>query len=860
MIIAAFFTLALAAIAVFLRALRPALPSRRRIGPAVLALAAGAALLARPHEDILGGLDGGAYLCMGARLAAEQSPFYADAFLEDIPPADRPAFLYPYPYDTKYGPEWIRDLETTRTGPWFQPAYPLLLSGVIRVFGLRAALYVVPLFCLAAALLLGRLAFLVTDAPRARWVSPLLYLTCPLVIWQGRSPRPEVIASFFTLAGLCLLLDNRNASRSRLPDLLLAGLAFALAPLFHILAGPVTLLVSIGVYVRLWQGHRRDGVFFIPLAAGFALFLAQTLFWTDTYSLARFVRPLFVRPLILLPLLAALATLIALPLLLRRNRDAPRLDRPLSSRLNLLAGAGLAVVVAGVYAWALLTRPDYSQPPAYHYIHRTDLPSAVSFLSWPVALAALAGAILIFAAPRRFPPRARPALLLLGIPALIIGDIHDLFMTRYFMVSLVPAAVLAITALLTRGLAPAESRRRRALPPLLALLVILPLPTRLPLVRVTENHGFLRAFEKIARPVREANGRLVVEYSRLGAPFEHLFGIPTLPLDNEHLPDYQQTERALAAAFEHAPEQPLFFLTPFRTPLSERFTFRLMDRRRIPHQQVLSRRWALPKHVAPRSLSLSLFEMHLAPPDPAPSPALYPADPALTGLRRIGKSVHPETRLDGWNITPSLGLRLPPLRPDSTAYLIFWTQANEPPVFQAADSNTSPIPTAPLLPNWHLLTLEAGQHPATLLPRIPVRLHAAFEFADGVSVPLDITRDVRDNPLSSISWRTPLHFRWADSSSRFGLPVSGRPLLLLLNLADPSPVPIGIQIAADQTPVLQTNIPPNQWQWLLCPPPPVPSPFTWLHGSVQAPDPRLALAAWGDVPLPPTAPSSDTSP
>ena len=41
MIEAASFALALAALAVFLRALRPALPSRRRIGPAVLALARG---------------------------------------------------------------------------------------------------------------------------------------------------------------------------------------------------------------------------------------------------------------------------------------------------------------------------------------------------------------------------------------------------------------------------------------------------------------------------------------------------------------------------------------------------------------------------------------------------------------------------------------------------------------------------------------------------------------------------------------------------------------------------------------------------------------------------------------------------
>ncbi len=852
MITAYSLALALTALLVFWRAYRPTFASRQGIVPVLLVLSVGAILAGRPHEDILGGLDGGAYLCMGARLAAEQNPFYTDPFLLDIPPASRQSFLYPYPYATKYGPEWIRDLATTRTGPWFQPAYPLLLSGVIRTFGFRASLYVVPLFFLATALMLGRLAMLLTDDPRSRWVAPLLYLSCPIAIWQGRYPRPEIIASFFLVAGLCLLLNSRKGERENSLDLLLAGLCLGLAPLFHVLAGSVAILASLWIYARLWEGQCRCAIFFAPVAACFALFVAQTLFWTDTYSLARFVRPLICHPLGLFPLLGTLAVLFGAPLLFRRSRAAALPFWVTPQRDNLAAGLLLAASTFGVYVWAILTRPDYSQPPAYRYVYRTDLSSAVSFLSWPIALSALLGAFLIVAYPSRFAPRGRTILLLLWPAALLIGDIHDIFMTRYFMVTLIPVAVLSITALLCCGVAPIGTRRIHALLPMLALLVVFPLPARRDLVQITENKGFLRAFENISRPIRESNGRLVAEYSRIGASFDHILGIPTLPLDNEHLPDYEQAESALANAFERSPGQPHYFLTPFRPPLSDRFTFRFIDRCHIPYQRVLSRRWALPNRVASDFLSLSLYEMSLAPPAPATPPVLYPADPSQTGLRNIGEYMRCDTMLDGFEITPASGFQLPAPQSESTLYAILWTDSDEDLTFRPGEpADPSIFPTTTLLPRWRLLTLEVGHHPENLFPSVPVRLHAAFELTSGMSAPLPITLDAHGKPLPSVSWRTPLDFRWADPSSRFGLPTSDHPLLLLINLADKESTPIEIQITANQFSTGPTaSIPANQWQWILCMPPHDSDPFSWFTCTVRAANPRYGLAAWARLPPP----------
>ena len=851
MITALSLVLALTALLVFWWALRSTFSFRQWIAPLFLVLTVGAVLVGRPHEDILGGLDGGAYLCMGARLAAEQTPFYTDPFLSTIPSDARQNFLYPYPYATKYGTEWIRDLAAARTGPWFQPAYPLLLSGVIRAFGFRMSLYVVPLFFLATALLLGRLALLITGDLRARWVAPLLYITCPIAVWQGRFPRPEIIASFFVMAGLCQLMSTRGDDRASIPNLFFAGLALGLAPFFHILSGTVTLLTSLWVYGRLWHGRRREVVFFVPLAVLFSLFLAQTLLWTDTYGLARFVRPWICRPLGLLSLLAAFALMFGAPMIFRKTTAFHRplwLTRPWS---HLAAGLLLVACTAGVYYWALQTRPDYSQPPAYHYIFRTDLSSAVSFLSQPIALSSLFGAFLLCAFPHRFDPRGRTILFLLWPAALLIGDIHDLFMTRYFMVTLVPVVVLSITALLCRFLSPTETRRRHALLPLLALLIVIPLPARLPLIQVTENKNFLSSFEKISQPIRESNGDLVAEYSPLGAPFDHILGIPTLPLDNEHLPDYEQAENALADAFARDPGRTHYFLTPFRQPLSDRFTFRFVDRCQISFQRVLSRRWALPNHVASHSLSLSLYEMSLAPPKPATPPILYPADPSRTGQRNIGKCVQRDITLDGFNITPTSGFQLAAQHPESTLYVILWTDSEENLAFHAGEPTAPLLPTVPLLPHWRLLTLEAGNHPKTLFPSTPTRLHSAFELASGTISPLPITLDGHGQPLSSLSWSSPVHFRWADPTYRFGLPTSADPLLLLMNLASKESSTLEIQITANQVPAGPSmSIPANQWKWILCMPPPLGDPFSWFTCSVQAADPRYGIAAWGRLPPP----------
>ena len=205
-----------------------------------LALIVSAAILyLRPHEDVFGGEDPGSYLNSALTYQRVGGFFYTDELLSEMPLSDRSIFLYGHSWfgETKDACLWVKDLDTARMGPRFQPAYPLVMGAISKILPNRAILYVAPIFAIFVSLALLCLAAISFQHTRLHaFAAVALYLLNPLTLWHGRCPRPELLASFFIFAGAALLINAWHEKQWRgACDIVLGAICIVAAPFFHIM-------------------------------------------------------------------------------------------------------------------------------------------------------------------------------------------------------------------------------------------------------------------------------------------------------------------------------------------------------------------------------------------------------------------------------------------------------------------------------------------------------------------------------------------------------------------------------------------------------------------------------------------------
>ncbi len=549
--------------------------SRARCAAWALLLLAGAFLYARPHEEVLGGEDAGAYLNGAAVLAREGAFRYTDPLLARVAPRARREFLYRghrHPAPTKDVCVWMRARDDARVGLHFQPAYPLMAALPYRLAP-RTTLYVVPFFALASALAAGALAFRLWRRAGAALAVAALHLAQPLLAWHGRHARPEVIASFFLLAGAALLLDGlARPGRRGVPDLLLGSAALCVAPFFHITAAYVPLGAAFVLYALAWRGRPAALLFHATAGAAALLFLAQARDITDTYHLGRSFGYLERFGLSAATLSALGAVVLAGGLaaaLLHRRRPRPLPCPP--SRFAWCVGLGLAAA----YLLAFLSYPPITERVAqavrvYRYAATSDIRAFVTLVSPAVALLALAGLAVMLVRPVEGRGRRLGVVLVLVPATLFFGRLHDLFMTRYLLVTLVPLASLALGGLLLAW--PADTPRgRRGRAAALLVLVVLMARGHGRLYTTVERRGLLRCVTRLAAPVQAADGMLLCEYPRMAAPLDHFMGLDVLAVDAERRNDYTKALDAWAALMERTPGRQAFFLTPYESFAPEGF-------------------------------------------------------------------------------------------------------------------------------------------------------------------------------------------------------------------------------------------------------------------------------------------------
>ena len=618
----------------------------------------------RPHEELLGGEDPGAYLNSAVTFARTDHLTYIDPLLVQIPEADRGAFLYGHAMFglTKDACLWVKDLHTAEIGPWFQPAYSVLLSLPLKVLPAWCVLYGAPLLALLAALALLALGTQLFGRRRGGVLAALFFLLNPVVFWNARSPRAEWGALLFFWLGLALIAQAwRLPGERRIADFLLGAICLFVAPFFHVTAwfGVIPLVLVLLVKAAL---GRRLFVLIIPVATvGLLGLLVHLIQVTDCYNMLYRLQLLVQHP----RLIAAGALLLLLTVLAIGKWLAPlrRPARPLinhkSSRLAI--ALWLLLLISSSAIW--LGRDELGHLPFLPhwlavYFSMTNLKGLGLLVSRFTLLAALAGwgAWLLW--------RGAHADLRLGLAmALLPGLLLTGWMNNYMMESrrmlLYPSPIMALClAALVLWLWERRGMLARSVAAAISLVVLLAMwHGRTHLATHVDNPGLYRALAKIASPIQQAHGWLLAEYSQMGAPMEHLFGIPTLELDSDyHAVSFPQAKRAWAQLMKANPQRHFFFLTPFQPPYSELFVF-TPEQSVAYHGPTLVRELGLlPRRIEETNLKLSLYRMVLRTPQTTATehiefPHLFTADGSNMSLFGFANQ-----RTETW---PVHGLALP---------------------------------------------------------------------------------------------------------------------------------------------------------------------------------------------------------
>ena len=765
----------------------------RRVAWCVLLLLA-AILFMRPHEDIFGGQDTGAYLTGSAVFAREGALSYTDPLLSQLPEDERAPFVTAKHYTAKYHCLWLPDFPESTMLTWFQPAYPVMAGLPTHILPPISVLYVIPLLAILTGLALRALASRLFDHPWAGEAAFLCYVLNPLVVWHARYPRPEVIASFMLMGGLALLLSAWNRPRGRAwGDLLLGALCLNLAPFFHVSAWTMVLVVALLVVAAVASG-RDDFLAALAIAGGtFLLFLYEIFHITDTYRLTRFVLPFLPHWPLLVGVGLGLALLLYGVSWFVRGRNWSA-----KPRWGLAARVGGAALILGAFlvvAWfAYHTTVDELKMYITRFLWRTDLRCVVEMVSLPIALLGLAG-VLVMALRSGRGTAGRWGVLVALVPAaLVVGNFYDFFLTRYMLVVIVPLLVLGVTSLVT--LIPATGAKgTRVFAVALALGCLLGVHNRSLLIRHVQFKGFVNYMAEVAEEVKQADGMVLFEYPQLAAPLDLFFGVPTLPLNNERLLDYANAETTWSGLMQRNAGKRAFFITPYeRPPASDRFVFVPQGTREYSGQRIMAYRWALPTEVADWGCGLRMYEMFPVSEDTSAGTEQPLPWGGHFGYGNMGLRGFESPRANPTPQTPCV--RLHPEAPLSIA--LGETNSVTGDVLMIVCSDLSGAD--PTIRLEHNGTALAGnlQHLVNdwWLYRAEAPVGGTLNVFGDERTWLSVARRVSGNQIHPVfdAWESPKHeqhavtpfdSRWANSNSRFQIPVpvSGGACLLTFVLA-----------------------------------------------------------------------------
>ena len=818
-------------------------PSRLRMALWVLLVLGAGILLFRPHEDVLGGQDQGAYVNTAATFDRLQALTYTDPLLAEVPESSRKEFFYGYRYfpDTKYMCLWVSDVSRATMSPWFQPAYSVLLGVVAHLAPVAWMLYATPFLTLLSAIAMACLTRRLFAHPVSSIAAFVLYVANPIVAWHGRSARAELASGLFLLASAALLLGawGSNGRRARL-DTALAAVCVSIAPFLHVTAWLAAVPIALIVALRIITTGLNLFHYLLIAFVGAVGFMIHTATVTDCYYLGRFLNPLSPAGITLI-LIGALALIVVYRL------GRPASARPATAVLALpdftsirfrwvypvlLVGLS-ATLIALSYSGILTVSAAWAADKVLRNVLFTEWSPFVMAMSPPVAILAALGWIVFLL--RGGPTHARrlvtalallPGLLLMGQMPILM------YFLRRCLPFMIPATVLSLTALIT--LIPAVTRAHwgRIFSALtLVAIVAAGAHDRSLLYKTTDYRGLLRFLAPFARLVTNENGILLCEYSRYAAPMEHLYGIPTLGLDSDRHMHYERPLDAWANIMRGHPDRPAFFMTPYGRPVDSRFTFEPIRSDSFVTRFLETEPRRLPDAIRSDPIRLTLYRVRLRDPgveSPFVSfPYVRTIDPGNVGLRRFSYGRTRLWRISGIQFQPgeteSFDIQDDLLDVDARELLLFFLcepdSPRPPTVMLNRGVHPAIVEWIPLADNWWVW--RAGLHPRRMPRRIRITAHDSMQLSSANAITDENSVTI---PPGQIRYRRrymPLYSRWARSRAEIAVPVppGGEGLVLVFvnaSRTDPNDRPEFMVHAGSETPCHYHKLE-SRWIWQACP-------------------------------------------
>lgn len=602
-------------------------PGRASCAAWCVLLVLAAVLLFRPHEDLFGGQDQGAYANAAAAYAAHKQVSFPDPLLSEVGPATRPIFYYGTERwfrgiaDSKTGCLRVEHGAQTRLAPWFQPAYSLLMGSVSWLLPSKAMLYVSPLFGILTGLTLAVLAGMLLPRGGISMAAFLLYILNPNTLWHARSVRPEMAAGFLVIGAWVLLIDAwRQRSKHEMADLVIAAAAMCLAVMTHIVALLAAILVALWAVVMMGRGFTKLITFLYVGLIGAVIFLWQNIVIADGYGIGRLAAPWISHAF---PILAVIVVGIAgLAVIAQRRTARTMVTDPAPGprrswadhlpALMLVLGLGAVFILIGtgrIAAGQGVPLPG----PLGRNAGITDVRAIVAVVSPWIALLALLGYAVLLLRPSAT-RKERWAVALTLLPSMLLLDtMHYLmYYSRRAQTFFIPMIVLSLAALL--ALIPERRGSRTHFATFAVITLLLAgsgLQGRLHLLTGVEVANFVRFATPYANEIRKSEGILLCDYSRIAAPFNYYFGIPTLSIDGNRQVNYQPAERAWHRIMRNRPGTPAYYMTLAQVPTSDRFRFEPVREETFVYDELLGRS-SVPEGFRKREIRLALYRMRTA--------------------------------------------------------------------------------------------------------------------------------------------------------------------------------------------------------------------------------------------------------
>jgi hypothetical protein len=511
--------------------------ARAAPGISLRSVLAGVALLAvallpnvRQSERILGGWDPGVYLHTASMVARAGAVKIVDPDLPNLTELEREVIARNlFGVVEPFG--GMRVLPTGETSPSFHHAYPCLMASVWPLGGLRAALWVNPLFHVGSVVALTVLIGLLFGA-RWGWVGGLLLAVSPAQIWQAGFSTAEMSTQFFLIAACVFLLLSQTRREGGIGAAVLSSLCLGFALLIRydtiLFLVPLMLMLLAGLHAAPYP--RRVLIMIASL-----LPLVYHFYYIQTY-IAPYYHPV---SNMVMPVLGTVVGLIsgwvvALHVFRRAlTPRLPKLDRLL--RLGLLGGFSVWFVFVALIRPGLVGRATGDTGPLMAFLAGPDAGNIFhlpAFVGWPVFVFAAVGLLVGIWRVRSLVPRA---MLYAAIVSLVIITTHVfndhflMWVSRRFIPVIIPLlVVMAVASLATiHQRWPVFRSWRGAV--VLVMLVLSVVPGSYAVMRHRDWPGLMAWYDQLV-PSIPAEATVFCDQPGFAAPLRYLYGRHTYEL------------------------------------------------------------------------------------------------------------------------------------------------------------------------------------------------------------------------------------------------------------------------------------------------------------------------------------------